>query len=164
LVISVSACTEHLLETGIQGVTSGLRAGHTGEYAQTGGDFQPFTTARIFVTISGRSTDKNGGMVQLRKRRRAEEASSSTATTPVVESRTRLIEAISIPMGDPLETLLLSSGGPVVLQDLVLESATIDAARSAGVDLVVPLIGKGELLGARPLFGPPSLRPTLFDR
>ncbi|MGH8872042.1 MAG: ATP-binding SpoIIE family protein phosphatase [Acidimicrobiia bacterium] len=82
------------------------------------------------------------------KRRRVEEAPSNTIGTPVIESKTRLFDAIPIPSGDALETLLLSTGGPLALQDLELESETLDVVRSAGVELIVPLIGQGELLGA----------------
>jgi serine phosphatase RsbU (regulator of sigma subunit)/anti-sigma regulatory factor (Ser/Thr protein kinase) len=87
-------------------------------------------------------------MVQLMKRRRTDEEPSTTPDASMTESKTRLIDAISVPAGDPLETVLLSSGGPVVLQDLELESETLDEIRSAGVELIVPLIGQGELLGA----------------
>ena len=87
-------------------------------------------------------------MVQLMRRRRAEEETPVADETQVSESKTRLIEAIPIPIGDPLETVLLSSGGPVVLRDLELESETVDALRDSGVELIVPLIGQGELLGA----------------
>ena len=87
-------------------------------------------------------------MVQLMKRRRVEEAPSTRSEESVTESKTRLIDAIAIPIGDPLETLLLSSGGPLVLRDLELESETLASLREAGVELVVPLIGQGELLGA----------------
>jgi serine phosphatase RsbU (regulator of sigma subunit)/anti-sigma regulatory factor (Ser/Thr protein kinase) len=87
-------------------------------------------------------------MVQLMRRRSAEETPSTRAEEPVIESKTKLIDAIPIPIGDPLETLLLSSGGPVVLKDVELESETSDSLRDAGVELVVPLIGQGELLGA----------------
>ena len=87
-------------------------------------------------------------MVQVMKRRRTEEATTNPSPAAVTESKTRLIEAIPIPAGDPLETLLLSSGGPLVLQDLELESETLEAINSAGVELIVPLIGQGELLGA----------------
>jgi serine phosphatase RsbU (regulator of sigma subunit)/anti-sigma regulatory factor (Ser/Thr protein kinase) len=59
-----------------------------------------------------------------------------------------MIDPIPVPVGDPLETLPLSSGGPVVLRDLELESETVDSLREAGVELIVPLIGQGELLGA----------------
>jgi serine phosphatase RsbU (regulator of sigma subunit)/anti-sigma regulatory factor (Ser/Thr protein kinase) len=87
-------------------------------------------------------------MVQLMKRRRAEETDSIPTPSPVTESKTRLIDAIPIPAGDPLETLLLSSGGPVTISDLDLSSEALDSIRAAGVELVVPLIGQGELLGA----------------
>ena len=87
-------------------------------------------------------------MVQLMRRRRAEEEAPETAETQTPESKTRLIEAIPIPVGDPLETVLLSTGGPVVLRDLELESEAVDALREAGVELIVPLIGQGELLGS----------------
>ncbi|MGH3668135.1 MAG: PP2C family protein-serine/threonine phosphatase, partial [Acidimicrobiia bacterium] len=82
------------------------------------------------------------------RRRRAEEETPVGDETQIPESKTRLIEAIPIPVGDPLETLLLSSGGPIVLRDLELESETVDTLREAGVELIVPLIGQGELLGA----------------
>jgi len=87
-------------------------------------------------------------MVQVMRRRRTENETSSAAAVPTPESKTRLIEAIPIPPGDPLETLLLSSGGPVGLLDLELESGALGSIRAAGVELIVPLIGQGELLGA----------------
>jgi serine phosphatase RsbU (regulator of sigma subunit)/anti-sigma regulatory factor (Ser/Thr protein kinase) len=87
-------------------------------------------------------------MVQLMKRRRADEETPVADEAQVPESKTRLIEAIPIPIGDPLETLLLSTGGPLVLRDLELESDTLVSLRAVGVELIVPLIGQGELLGA----------------
>ncbi len=87
-------------------------------------------------------------MVQLMKRRKSEEAASGSPDAQPVDSRTSLIGAIPIPPGDPLETVLVSSGGPVELKDLELESETLQALRSAGVELIVPLIGQGELIGA----------------
>lgn len=63
-------------------------------------------------------------------------------------SNTEFIDPIPIPPGDPLEALLLSSGGPVEIADLDLDSAALDEARAAGVELLVPLIAQGELLGA----------------
>ena len=77
------------------------------------------------------------------RRRRAEEETQGGDETQVPESKTRLIEAIPIPMGDPLETLLLPRAGFVVLRDLELESETVDTLREAGVELIVPLIGQG---------------------
>jgi serine phosphatase RsbU (regulator of sigma subunit)/anti-sigma regulatory factor (Ser/Thr protein kinase) len=87
-------------------------------------------------------------MVQVMKRRRTEKEASRPPAAPTPESKTRLIEAIPVPPGDPLETLLLSSGGPVGLKDLELESEALGSIRAAGVELIVPLIGQGELLGA----------------
>ncbi len=87
-------------------------------------------------------------MVQVMRRRRTDPDAAASPAPSVAESKTRLIEAIPIPEGDPLETLLLSSGGPIELRGLELESATLDEIRGAGVDLIVPLIGQGELLGA----------------
>jgi serine phosphatase RsbU (regulator of sigma subunit)/anti-sigma regulatory factor (Ser/Thr protein kinase) len=87
-------------------------------------------------------------MVQLMRRRRAEDTAPAPAEETAPESKTRLIDAIPIPVGDPLETLLLSSGGPLVLRDQELESEALDELRQSGVELVVPLIGQGELLGA----------------
>lgn len=87
-------------------------------------------------------------MVQVMKRRRTEAVSTTPAKGPSAESKTRLIDAVPIPPGDPLETLLLSSSGPVALKDVELESGTLDTIRAASVELIVPLIGQGELLGA----------------
>lgn len=88
-------------------------------------------------------------MVQLMRRRRTEGTGRPTPTSSqVAASKTRLIDAIPIPEGDPLETLLLTSGGPVQLRDLDLESEALVSIRAAGVELIVPLIGQGELLGA----------------
>jgi serine phosphatase RsbU (regulator of sigma subunit)/anti-sigma regulatory factor (Ser/Thr protein kinase) len=64
------------------------------------------------------------------------------------ESRTRSLEPIEIPAGDVLETLLLSAGGPVEIAAIEAESETIQRLRDEGVELVVPLIGQGELMGA----------------
>jgi serine phosphatase RsbU (regulator of sigma subunit)/anti-sigma regulatory factor (Ser/Thr protein kinase) len=58
------------------------------------------------------------------------------------------MEPIPIPPGDPFEAVLLSAGGPIEVQGLDLVSPSVDAMKAAGVELVVPLIGQGELLGA----------------
>ena len=65
-----------------------------------------------------------------------------------MESKTRLLDPIPIPAGDPLESVLLSAGGPVELRNVDIESETMSRLEEAGVELVVPLIGQGELLGA----------------
>ncbi len=86
-------------------------------------------------------------MVQLMRRRKSGETVETSPASPV-ESNIRLIEAVPIPAGDPLETVLLSHGGPLELSSVDLESETLDLIKEQGVELVVPLIGQGELLGA----------------
>ena len=48
---------------------------------------------------------------------------------------------------DPLSAYLLSVGGPVDLERLKLDSPALDALREAGVKLIAPLAGQGELIG-----------------
>lgn len=85
-------------------------------------------------------------MVQLRRRRHNESVEEAPAPQPA--PRTRVIEPFEIPQGDPLESVLLSVGGPVEMASIDAESETISRLRQAGVELVVPLVGQGELLGA----------------
>jgi serine phosphatase RsbU (regulator of sigma subunit)/anti-sigma regulatory factor (Ser/Thr protein kinase) len=87
-------------------------------------------------------------MVQVRKRPKKTETTREDISLPSTPSQTRQIDATEIPSGDTLETLLLSSGGPVELSSVEIESPTITGLRAQGVELVVPLIGQGELLGA----------------
>lgn len=78
------------------------------------------------------------------------EATSETSGRDVETdlSVSEALESIPIGPGDPLESTLLSIGGPVDLSTLSLESKALQSLRSAGVEMVVPLIGQGELLGA----------------
>jgi len=85
-------------------------------------------------------------MSQSRRSRRSEKLEESQVREP--SPRTRLIDSVEIPQGDPLESVLLSAGGPVEVSSIEAESETILTLREAGVELVVPLIGQGELLGA----------------
>jgi serine phosphatase RsbU (regulator of sigma subunit)/anti-sigma regulatory factor (Ser/Thr protein kinase) len=88
-------------------------------------------------------------MVQLRRRSKHKTSDSETGAAPVVtESPTRDLEPIEIPHGDTLETILLSAGGPVELSTIEASSPIIDRLREDDVQLIVPLIGQGELLGA----------------
>ena len=48
---------------------------------------------------------------------------------------------------DPLSAYLLSAGGPVDLERLKLDSPALDSLREAGVKLIAPLAGQGELIG-----------------
>lgn len=87
-------------------------------------------------------------MVQLRRRQRKVEVGRVVAPEPINEARESAIAPVEIPEGDILETILLSAGGPVEVASIEAESDSIDAVRDAGVELIVPLIGQGELLGA----------------
>lgn len=86
-------------------------------------------------------------MVQLLRptdtRNRPPEEPEQSAVAPM-----NLIDPIPIAPGDPLETALLSSGGPIDVGGLDLESPALRQIRATGVQLIVPLIGQGELLGA----------------
>ena len=84
----------------------------------------------------------------LRKRSKETKSSTDSHSTLEGESKTRALDPIVIPPGDSLETLLLSAGGPVEVSSIDIESETIDRLRDERVELVVPLIGQGELLGA----------------
>lgn len=86
-------------------------------------------------------------MVQLRRRQKKADSPSEDASERA-SSPTRELDPVEIPSGDALETVLLSTGGPVELADVEVESKTIDRLREEGVELIVPLIGQGELLGA----------------
>ena len=54
---------------------------------------------------------------------------------------------LDIAESDPLLAYLQSAPGPVDLARLELESPAVDALRTAGVALVVPLVSQGELIG-----------------
>jgi serine phosphatase RsbU (regulator of sigma subunit)/anti-sigma regulatory factor (Ser/Thr protein kinase) len=83
-------------------------------------------------------------MFSIRRRQKA----TTDEEKPEVEVTAPGLEPLPIPAGDVLETALLSSGAPVELKSLEVGSPAVDSLRNAGVDLVVPLIGQGELLGA----------------
>lgn len=81
-------------------------------------------------------------------RKRSKEGHESGQATPLAETPTLALDPVAIPPGDVLETLLLSAGGPVELSAIEAESDTINKLREDGIELIVPLIGQGELLGA----------------
>ncbi|MGH8946160.1 MAG: PP2C family protein-serine/threonine phosphatase, partial [Acidimicrobiia bacterium] len=87
-------------------------------------------------------------MVQMLRRRKASEETIDQPVRPQGAFGTTMVEPIPIEEGDPLETVLLSSGGPVEVAGLDLESKALQQIREAGIELIVPLIGQGELLGA----------------
>lgn len=82
------------------------------------------------------------------RRRNKDETGDSGFRNQSAESNIELIEPISIPPGDPLETALLSLGRPVGISELEIDSPAMSTIRQAGVEMIVPLIGQGELLGA----------------
>ena len=86
-------------------------------------------------------------MVQLLRRRKSDDIQAEPPEASLSPG-THIIDAVPIPPGDPLETVLLSTGGPLELDSLDLESEALQTMRDHGVELIVPLIGQGELLGA----------------
>lgn len=99
------------------------------------------------VTFSGRWRYSNVGMVQLLRRNKTDEPSVVPEEPAPRTTQTELIEPIPIADGDPLEAVLLSSGGPIEVSGLDLKSEALGNIRAAGVELLVPLVGQGELLG-----------------
>lgn len=86
--------------------------------------------------------------MQLKWRPKKEPATTVVPPDPVAGPESKAIDPIPIPVGDPLESILISTGGPVEVRNLDVASATLDQIRDAGIELVIPLIGQGELLGA----------------
>lgn len=86
-------------------------------------------------------------MVQLLRRRKPTDSDSESPRL-APQSEASIVPGIPIPSGDPLESVLLSNSGPLEIQDLELDSPTVRELREMGVELVVPLVGQGELLGA----------------
>jgi GAF domain-containing protein len=60
--------------------------------------------------------------------------------------------------GDPLLTYFATSAGEVLIDQIDLDSAALEAMREAGVTLVVPLVSQGELIGLL------NLGPRLSER
>ena len=81
-------------------------------------------------------------------RKRSKESQEIGKGAPHPDTTTRALDPVEIPPGDVLETLLLSTGGPVELSAIEAQSDTINRLRDDGIELIVPLIGQGELLGA----------------
>ena len=79
----------------------------------------------------------------LRRRPKAEMVEATPEVAPAA-----VVEQIPIPAGDPLEAYLVSTAAPVQLDHLDLSSPVVEALRASGVDVIVPLVGQGELLGA----------------
>ncbi|MGI9641459.1 MAG: ATP-binding SpoIIE family protein phosphatase [Acidimicrobiia bacterium] len=78
-----------------------------------------------------------------RKKNKPGTAEATDDVTPTDEA-----PSIPIPDSDPFALHLLSVAGPVELATVPTESPTVDALMEAGIELVVPLIGQGQLMGA----------------
>ena len=90
-------------------------------------------------------------MALMKRRRRATaDVARSVPSIPVGDG-------VEIAENDPFHAYLLQSGGPVDLGRLELASPAVEALRSSGAVLVVPLIASGELLGTL------NLGPRLSD-
>ena len=73
---------------------------------------------------------------------------SKTPKEPVTPATETLVDtSIEIPPGDQLELVLVDAGGPVDLTENSVASPAAQALRDAGVELVVPLVSRGELIG-----------------
>ena len=71
--------------------------------------------------------------------------SSMVAASPAGDSAEIL--PLDFGPGDPLGAYLLSTGGAVDLERLKLDSPALRSLREAGVKLIAPLAGQGELIG-----------------
>lgn len=58
-----------------------------------------------------------------------------------------ILTPFSITPGDPFKEYLQQSHGPVLIRDLDLDSPGLQELRQQGIELVVPLISQGELVG-----------------
>jgi serine phosphatase RsbU (regulator of sigma subunit)/anti-sigma regulatory factor (Ser/Thr protein kinase) len=79
---------------------------------------------------------------RIRKGRSAAESEPQELETAPVESI-----QVDIAPNDPLLPYLQTAGAPVELERLSLDSPAVAELREAGVELVVPLISQGELIG-----------------
>ena len=83
-----------------------------------------------------------------RKQPQKEATQPMPAEAPASPARVAVqILPLDFAPNDPLSAYLLSAGGPVDLERLKLESPALDALREAGVKLIAPLAGQGELIG-----------------
>ncbi|MEN8238654.1 MAG: SpoIIE family protein phosphatase [Actinomycetota bacterium] len=77
-----------------------------------------------------------------REKRKSDQADTARSTSTVDAP------SIPIPDDDPLSWHLLSVAAPVLLADVPMTSPAVEALREADIEIVVPLIGQGELMGA----------------
>jgi serine phosphatase RsbU (regulator of sigma subunit) len=81
----------------------------------------------------------------LRPRRRNDEL--RTSQVPEDRPPESVVPYVEIPTDDPLVAFLQRADGPVDLPSLQLDSPAAEELRATGVELVVPLVSQGELIG-----------------
>jgi serine phosphatase RsbU (regulator of sigma subunit)/anti-sigma regulatory factor (Ser/Thr protein kinase) len=94
-------------------------------------------------------------VIRFRGRSAAATDADPQSASPAAAPETRPIE---IAPNDPLVAYLQGAPGVVDVKALDLESAAVTALREAGVELVVPLVSQGELVGVV------NLGPRLSDQ
>lgn len=78
--------------------------------------------------------------------KRQSETESSPVASAQAEARVIPID-LDISPNDPFLVYLQHSTGPVEVEKLTLDSPALDTLRQAGINMVVPLISQGELIG-----------------
>lgn len=103
------------------------------------------------------ATPEYVAMALKRLRNRAAPA-EATPTIP-----TEVIDGGAIPDNDPLFAYLLATGGPVEVERIAISSPALDEIREQGIQLIVPLISQGELIGTLSLGRRLSEQPYSTD-
>jgi hypothetical protein len=85
-------------------------------------------------------------MVKPFRRSGREQAEQAQAVTPSANDLPISVP-VPIPDHDPLMAYLLGAGGPIDVDKVDLDSPALRELRAAGVQLVVPLVSQGELIG-----------------
>ena len=82
-------------------------------------------------------------------------------TAPAIP--TEVIDGGAIPDNDPLFAFLLATGGPVEVERINISSPALEEIREQGIQLIVPLISQGELIGTLSLGRRLSEQPYSTD-
>lgn len=83
---------------------------------------------------------------QLFAARRSQDGQAAGDTEQLSKTRVST-EAMDIPTNDPLLAYLVSSGSPVEIDKLTLQSPTLSRLKEEGIKISVPLVSQGELIG-----------------
>jgi serine phosphatase RsbU (regulator of sigma subunit)/anti-sigma regulatory factor (Ser/Thr protein kinase) len=82
------------------------------------------------------------------QRRRREKKQFEEVVRPDAPAATVSAPEIAIGSDDPFHAYLVSVAAPVGISNLSMKSEALSALKAAEVEIVVPLVGQGELLGA----------------